>query len=1131
VSFADLCVTTNFTFLTGASHPEEMVERAAALGLEAITITDRNSLAGVVRAYARLKALKKEAIPLKQSVTYDEVRARAKAIRVRKDPSGRADAPDPPEPNADADFIPRTIPKLIVGTRLTLTDSDVDWVALPTDRTAYGRLTRLLSIGKRRTSKGECILHRADLEEWGHGMILLALPHDPFASKVDEIAVMAERFPGNVYTAAAPRYDGRDAKRFVALSRLADQVNAPLVAVSEAIMHHARRRRLADVLTCLREGCTIDTIGARALPNAERRLRGPNEMARLFRKYPEAVARTRDIAALCTFDLGQLKYEYPDEVANGEDPQTRLIRLTEEGVRWRYPEGPPKKVRDSIVKELSLIEKLDYAPYFLTVRDIVSYARSQSILCQGRGSAANSVVCYALGITEADPELISAIFERFVSEARGEPPDIDVDFEHERREEVIQHIYQHYGRHRAGLCATVIHFRARAAMREVGKAMGLSGDVISALASQVWGWSSDGIPEHHVREMGLDPADRRLRQTLELVHEIIGFPRHLSQHVGGFVITRERLDEYVPIENAAMKDRTVIEWDKDDIETLGMLKVDVLALGMLTCMRKAFDLMREHVGQDYTLATLPKEDQAVYDMLCKGDSLGVFQVESRAQMNFLPRMKPRQFYDLVIEVAIVRPGPIQGDMMHPYLRRRNGEEAVEYAKPELKTILEKTLGVPLFQEQAMEIAMVAAKFTPDEADGLRRAMATFRKTGTIQNYGALFIERMVSRGYPIDFAERVFKQIEGFGEYGFPESHAASFALLVYTSSWVKCHYPAVFSCALLNSQPMGFYAPAQIVRDAREHGVEVRSVCINASDWNCTLEPCEDGTLALRLGFRQVKGVAEADILRIVQRRGNGFVDIESVWRLAETHPNLLARLAEADVFASLGYTRRAALWDAKAIRTPKQLPLFAGDLDGEGIVEPPVFLPATTPGEEVVEDYVATRLSLKGHPVALLRPHLPRNVISTHTQLTADDGTAMTIVGLVVTRQRPGTASGVIFLTLEDETGVANVVVWTRVYERFRRAVIAGRLLRVSGKLQREGIVTHLIAQHIEDISDMLDKLGDVTERAGAIDVSNGRADEVKRPVFNRKPPAPHRQTHTPRARHPREQAKTLFPSRDFH
>ena len=1116
--YAELAVTTNFTFLTGASHPEEMVERAAALGLDAIAITDRNSLAGVVRAYARLKALKKEAIPVKRGVTHEDVRAWAKTLRIRKDPSGRQDAPDPQEPNPDIDFVPLTIPKLIVGARLVMVDAQADWIALPTDLESYGRLCRLLSMGKRRARKGECLLHLYDLHEWGDGLILLALPHDPLAPPESEIGDMAKRFGSDVHVAIAPRYDGRDRGRFDRLSKTASRTGAPLVAVSDAMMHRARRRRLADVMTCLREKCTIDSIGNRALPNAERRLRSPAEMARVFCDYPDALARTNAIAARCTFDLGDLRYEYPDEIAKGERPQSRLLRLTENGIRWRWPQGIPSNLKATVDKELRLIERLDYAPYFLTVHDIVAFARSRDILCQGRGSAANSVVCYALGITEVDPKLISAVFERFVSEARGEPPDIDVDFEHERREEVIQYIYERYGRHRAGLCATVIHFRAHAAMREVGKVMGLSEDVIAAMASQVWGWSSDGVPDSQVRELGLDPTNRRLRQTLDLVHEIIGFPRHLSQHVGGFVITRKRLDEYVPIENAAMADRTVVEWDKDDIETLGMMKVDVLALGMLTCMRKTFDLLRQHVGTSYTLATLPKEDEAVYAMLQEGDSLGVFQVESRAQMNFLPRMKPATFYDLVIEVAIVRPGPIQGDMVHPYLRRRNGEEQVEYVKDELKAVLEKTLGVPLFQEQAMQIAMVAAKFTADEADGLRRAMATFRKTGTIQNYGHIFVERMVARDYPRDFAERVFRQIEGFGEYGFPESHAASFALLVYASSWMKCHHPAVFTCALLNSQPMGFYAPAQIVRDAREHGVDVRPVCINASSWDCTLEP-HGNALALRLGFRVIKGIGEEAALALVGRRGNGFPDIESVWRLGEAHPRLLTRLAEADAFSGLGYTRRDALWEVKAIRAPKQLPLFAGDIEGEGIVEPPVALPPMSRGEEVVEDYVATRLSLREHPLALLRPSLGAWTVTAQEQGTTADGTPLIIAGLVVTRQRPGTASGVIFLTLEDETGVVNVVVWPKTYERFRRAVIAGRLLRVSGKLQREGIVTHLIAWRIEDLSPLLDRLGET----GTIDISSTRADETKRPVLQSRP--------TPRARHPREQAKSLFPSRDFH
>ena len=1143
--FAELCAMSNFTFLRGASHPEEFVERAAALGLEAIAIADVNSLAGVVRAHSRLKALAKEAVgivdtPKPKGVTGADVRTRAQKLRVRKDPSGRQEAPDPPSPVSEPAFIPLSIPRLIIGARLVLTDSPIQWIALPTNRTAYGRLSRLLTLGKRRAGKGKCHLATADLIEWGAGMILIALPPEPLTTETAtaEITAMARAFPGMVYTGAAPRYDGQDEARLASIANMATKSGAPMVATNAPLMHRASRRRLADVLTCLRTGTTIDRIGRHALTNAEGRLKSAGEMVRMFAAHPDAVARSLDIARRCTFSLDELRYEYPDEVMNGEDPQTRLERLSAEGLAWRYPDGIPTDIRATTDKELRLVGKLGFAPYFLTVHEIVAFARSRDILCQGRGSAANSVICYALGITEADPTLISMVFERFISEARGEPPDIDVDFEHERREEVIQHIYERWGRERAGLCATVIHFRSRAAIREVGKVMGLSTDVVSAIAGQIWGWSSEGIDTARLTEIGLDPTDRRLRQTLDLTAGIVGFPRHLSQHVGGFVITAGRLDELVPIENAAMEDRTVIEWDKDDIDTLGILKVDILALGMLTCLRKTFDLIADHGGQRYSLASLPKEDPAIYDMLCDADSLGVFQVESRAQMNFLPRMRPRKFYDLVIEVAIVRPGPIQGDMVHPYIRRRNGQEPVEYVKDELRGILGKTLGVPLFQEQAMQIAMTAAGFTPDEADGLRRAMATFRKTGTIQNFGHKFITRMVEKGYPPDFAERCFKQIEGFGEYGFPESHAASFALLVYASAWAKRRHPAAFTCALLNSQPMGFYAPAQIVRDAREHGVEVRPVCVNASFWDCTLEPmlstaprtgtrgwadADASRFALRLGMRVIKGLKEEDAGWISASRGNGYADVESLWRRAGIHPRGIAKLAEADAFGSLGLSRRDALWEAKAIHGKSVPPLFAHGLDGEGIIEPLPDLPPMTTGEEVVEDYVATRLSLKAHPLSLLRPALsPDGRYSGATRCgalqTTPNGYVLTVAGIVITRQRPGTASGVIFLTLEDETGIANVIVWPKVYERFRRAVIAGRLIRVRGQLQREGIVTHLIARHVEDISPMLDRLGE----AGTINISSPRADETKRPVPNRTPP---------RARHPREQAKALFPSRDFH
>ncbi|MEO0388171.1 MAG: error-prone DNA polymerase, partial [Pseudomonadota bacterium] len=732
------------------------------------------------------------------------------------------------------------------------------------------------------------------------------------------------------------------------------------------------RRRLVDILTCIREGLTVETLGRRAQPNAERRLRPEAEMLRLFAGHEDAVHRTGDWAAACQFDLATLRYEYPSEVTDGEAPQARLTRLTEEGLRWRYPDGVPQDARQKADHELALIGKLGYAPYLLTVQDVVAFARSRGILCQGRGSAANSVVCFAMGVTSVSPEIGTMVFERFVSEARDEPPDIDVDFEHERREEVIQYIYQRYGRHRAGICATVIHYRGKRAIREVGRAMGLSQDVIATMSSQIWGWGSAGVTPERLAEIGLDPTDRRLAQTLDLVEQIRGFPRHLSQHVGGFVMTEGRLDHLVPIENATMEDRTVIAWDKDDIEALGILKVDVLALGMLTCIRKAFELLEMHHGLDYSLATLPAEDTETYDMLCRADSVGVFQVESRAQMNFLPRMRPRTFYDLVIEVAIIRPGPIQGDMVHPYIRRRRGEEQVSFPSDALGDVLGKTLGVPLFQEQAMQIAIIGAGFSPEEADRLRRALATFKKKGKIELFRERFLTGMKRNGYPEDFAERCFSQIEGFGSYGFPESHAASFALLVYASAWIKCHHPGIFACALLNAQPMGFYAPAQIVRDARAHGVELRPVDINASYWNNVMEPDGRGGLALRLGFRQIKSMREEEANWIAAARGNGYPGVEDVWRRAGTPPRLLRILAEADAFASLGMGRRDALWQAEAISGDTPLPLFANGLEGEGIAEPAVALPAMTLGEEVVEDYAALRLTLRAHPIALLRAEL---------------------------------------------------------------------------------------------------------------------------------------------------------------
>ena len=957
---AELSITSNFTFLTGASHPEEHMERAALLGLTAIAIADDNSVAGIVRAWTQSREIARQV----------RERAAAEAQDGPIGPPRPAHVPAPPS----ADI--RTVPRLIPAARLVLSDG-LMVTALAATRAGWARLCRLVSLGRLRAAKGSCDLRLTDLLEGADGLHLLL--HGPTRAQATtrgagdwrpQAERLTRRFPGQVALLMTPLYDGQDAARFRRLETLAQGLGIPAAASAAPLMHHGRRRRMADVLSAIRLGCRVDQLGRAALANAEQRLRAPEEMARIFEGHPQALAETERIAAACTFDLGSLRYEYPSEIAEGETAAQRLSRLARAGLKWRYPYGAPDRVTAMLEHELTLIAKLKYEPYFLTVRDIVAFARERGILCQGRGSAANSVVCFALGVTSVSPEIGTMVFERFVSEARDEPPDIDVDFEHERREEVIQHIYERYGRHRAGLCATVIHYRGKRAIREVGAAMGLSQDTIGAMSSQLWGFfSAKGLEDQRMREIGLDPADRRLQQTMELVYEIGGFPRHLSQHVGGFIVTEGRLDELVPIENATMEDRTVICWDKDDIDSLGILKVDVLSLGMLTCIRKAFDLMRQHLGQDYTLATLPPEDPAVYDMLCKADSVGVFQVESRAQMNFLPRMRPRNFYDLVIEVAIIRPGPIQGDMVHPYIRRRNGEEKVSFPSDALGEVLGKTLGVPLFQEQAMQIAIVGAGFTPEEADRLRRSLATFKKHGNVSEFRDRFLRGMRRNGYDEDFAERCFSQIEGFGSYGFPESHAASFALLVYASAWIKCHHPGLFACALLNSQPMGFYAPAQIVRDAREHGVTVRPVSINDSYWDNVMEPDGRGGLALRLGFRQIKGLKEEDAAWLTAARGNGYQTVRDVWRRAGLMAPVLARLAEADVFADIGLTRREALWEAKALAADKPLPLFAGDMEGEGIVEPAAHLPAMTEGEEIVEDYVAMRLTLRRHPVALLR------------------------------------------------------------------------------------------------------------------------------------------------------------------
>ena len=1074
--YAELEVTTNFSFLRSASHPAEMAKTAAALGLSAVAVADRNTLAGVVRAH---QAAKQAGI------------------------------------------------KLVVGARLDLQDAP-SMLCFPTDRAAYGRLSTLITLGRRRAAKGECEIRLEDVFAHSGGQVFISLPPsgmgpEPDAAYTAHLRRLREILGRDVWLAARCRYHGNDGAQLWALARLAVDVNIPMVATNDVRMHVPDRKPLMDVLTCIREHCTVDQAGFRLAANAERHFKPPEEMARLFRRHPEAILQTMVIADRCSFSLDELRYEYPDDEAPpGTTPQAELKRLAWQGAETRYPRGIPPKVGAQIDYELKLIDQLDYAPYFLTVHDIVRYARSQNILCQGRGSAANSTVCYCLGITAIDPAEIDLLFERFVSAERNEPPDIDVDFEHERREEVIQYIYAKYGRDRAGLAATVIHYRTRMAVREVGKAMGLSEDTTATLVATVWGWRSDGIERKHIREAGLDPDDRRLSLAIRLACELTGFPRHLSQHVGGFVITRGPLSEMVPIANAAMEDRTTIEWDKDDLDALGILKIDVLALGMLSCIRKGFDLLERHYGRKVELATVPTGDPAVYDMLCEADSVGVFQVESRAQMTMLPRLKPRTFYDLVVEVAIVRPGPIQGDMVHPYLRRRNGEEKTEYPSEELRDVLAKTHGVPLFQEQAMKIAIVAANFTPSEADQLRRAMATFRHTGTIHMFEEKLIEGMVANGYERDFAERCFRQIEGFGDYGFPESHAASFALLVYVSAWLKKHYPDVFAAAILNSQPMGFYAPAQLVRDARQHGVEVRPVDVNHSHWDNTLEPMGQRQHALRLGLRQIKGLSEDAAAALVDARtllGRAFADPAEINRLAGLPAPVLERLARADAYSSMKLRRRDALWAVRAL-PPAPLPLFEA---GENRDDPEVSLPVMAIGEEVTHDYAALRLSLKTHPLALLRDELnAARAVPAEQLVNTRDGAKVTVAGLALVRQRPGTASGVIFITLEDETGIANLVVWPKTFERFRRVVMAARLIRVTGKLQREGIVTHVIADHLEDMTHRLRALAgpdfrpsDSRRTANAAYENNlARADEVKSPIPESR-------------RGPRR----LYPSRDFH
>jgi error-prone DNA polymerase len=1125
--YAEIGITTNFSFLRGGSDPRAYVHQASELGIPAIGIADHNTLAGVVRAYKELE---------NPEVTHK--------------------------------------PKLLIGTRLVFIDGTPDILVYPCDRAAYGRLCQLLTRGKRgdditRIEKGECHLRFDDLLEFAEGQLLvLALPHRFDGRSAQEILqrLKTSRADG-VWLAASLLYRGDDKRRLAQLHRLALAAKVPLLATNEVLYHHPARRRLQDVLTCIREKTTIEAIGRRLEANAERYLKPVREMARLFRDLPEAIAETMRFARRISFSLDQLKYQYPDEpVPPGKTAQQHLEDLTWAGVDRYFGGVISETLRATLRKELALIAELKYAHYFLTVHDIVHYARSQNILCQGRGSAANSAVCYVLGITSVDPTKVDLLFERFISKERLEPPDIDVDFEHSRREEVMQYVYRRYGRHRAAIIATVIHYRPRSAIRDVGKALGLTEDVTAALADTVWGSWGKGLNEMQVRQAGLDPANAMVELAVELATELIEFPRHLSQHVGGYVLTQDRLDTYVPIGNAAMDDRTFIEWDKDDVDALSMMKVDVLALGMLTCIRKCFDLIADHKGERYELADIKsQDDDEVYQMLQRGESLGVFQVESRAQMNMLPRLKPRTFYDLVIEVAIVRPGPIQGDMVHPYLRRRNKIEQVSYPSPapehgepdELYKVLHKTLGVPLFQEQAMRIAIEAAKFTSEEANGLRRAMATFRNVGTIGKFEDKMIGNMIARGYAPEFAKSCFDQIKGFGSYGFPESHAASFAQLVYISSWLKHFHPDAFCCGLLNSQPMGFYAPAQIVGDARTNGVEVREIDVSYSFAQNTLEEGSGKYCAVRLGFRQIDGFSwiDEDEERLKQlqlsfrearsandnvgkeqdwadrivaaRKRRPFTSLEEFARDTGLPKRALILLADADAFRSIGLDRRAALWAVRRLPDDVPLPLFQAAIAREQPDENAKPLPLMPLPEQVVADYQTVRLSLKGHPMEFLRERFTsERVVACRDVNHNNDKRRVRCAGVVLVRQRPGSAKGVVFMTLEDETGIANIVVWPKVMEQYRKEVMGARLILVEGYIQSSPEhVTHLVAQRMFDRShDLIGLADDALSRKHPVPAGPALAEPLNDDRRD------HADTPAQKIRHPRD-VRILPPSRDFH
>lgn len=1067
-AYAEFALQSNFSFLRGASAAEELIVAARLYGLSAVGLSDQNTVAGVVRAWKQAEA------------------------------SGIAYHP---------------------GCRLVFSDGTPDVLAYPRNRQGWGNLCRMLTDANLRGEKGQPDLQLQDLLSWGQQMSLAILP-DPHADPANLLPLLTclkQSFGAALRLAAFADYRGDDRFRLKQAAAFSATAGLPLMAVNNVLYHTPDRRPLQDVLTAIRLKTTIAESGFELQQNAERHLKPPREMARLFRQYPHALAETLRFAAELTFSLGELQYNYPDEpTESGLPPQQELARLTWEGSKRRFPRGVPKEVATTIRHELEIVEDLNYARYFLTVHDIVKYARSEGILCQGRGSAANSLICYCIGITDVGPDIVDTLFERFISKERNEPPDIDVDFEHEKRDKVIAYIYAKYSAKRTALAASVVTYRGRSAMREVAKAFGLSDDVQSAMSGSIWGWSSSELGEKEATAAGLDRKDPTTANVFNLANQIVGFPRHLSQHVGGFVITRDRLDEIVPIVKTAMDERKMVEWDKDDLDAVKILKVDVLALGMLSCLQRAFTLLTDHYGvrdehgRPLELATIPAEDPRVYDMICRADTLGVFQIESRAQMSMLPRLKPREFYDLVIEVAIVRPGPIQGDMVHPYLRRRQGKEPVDYPKPELRGILGKTYGVPLFQEQAMRIAIVAGGFKPGEADELRRAMATFKRTGTIGNYQQKMVEGMVSRGYERDFAERCFKQIEGFGEYGFPESHAAAFALLVYASCWFKAFYPDVFCAAILNAQPMGFYAPAQLVRDAREHGVEIHEVDVNISGWDCLLEPTHydpdrmqsrhaemhdviQTRHAVRLGFRQIKGLSEDRMNAFVQRRGAGYTSVRDVWLRSGLAVDDIEKLAQADAFRSIGLDRRAALWAVKALdgrSATEMLPLFDKPLQPLRDLEPQTRLPVMPLGEHVIHDYRSLGLSLKAHPVSFLRRRLDAaGVLGNGKLASIANGRRVTVAGLVLVRQRPGKGNA-IFLTLEDEQGIANIIIWHRKFERFRPVVMGSRFIRVTGRLQCESGVIHIAAEAMTDLTAWLAEL---SEEAARIDTF-ARADEVK-------------------------------------